>query len=86
MIESENTVQELKDQNRKIQGLEMESYGFYLACRNAADCNYLMIKAVCDSARPPKEDRYQAYCSFVVARFLQEFLLSEEQNSEGLLK
>ena len=86
VIESENMVQELKDQNRKIQGLEMESYGFYLACRNAADCNYLMIKAVCDSARPPKEDGYQAYCSFIVARFLQEFLLSEEQNSEGLLK
>lgn len=84
VIESEDTVTDLLDSNRKIEGLEMESYGFYLACRNSNRCNYVMVKAVCDAARPPKEDRYQEYCSFLSARFLQQFLLFELNSSAGL--
>lgn len=75
VIESSDIIDDLRFQNRKLEGLEMESYGFYLACRNAhPGVEYAMIKAVCDTGRPPKEDRYQAYASFLGACFTIEFI------------
>ncbi len=75
VIESSDFVNDLRFQNRKLEGLEMESYGFYLACRNAfPGVEYAMIKAVCDTGRPPKEDRYQAYASYLSASFAIEFI------------
>lgn len=75
VIESSDIIENLQFQNRKLEGLEMESYGFYLACRNThPGVEYAMIKAVCDKGRPPKEDRYQTYSSFLGACFSIEFI------------
>ncbi len=75
VIESSAIIENLQFQNRKLEGLEMESYGFYLACRNAhPGVEYAMVKAVCDTGRPPKEDRYQAYASFLGSCFTIEFI------------
>ncbi len=75
VIESSDIIENLQFQNRKLEGLEMESYGFYLACRNShPGVEYAMVKAVCDTGRPPKEDRYQAYASFLGACFTIEFI------------
>ena len=59
----------------------MESYGFYLAGRYASypRPEFIMIKGICDNARPPKSDEYQKYAAFLSANFALEFVLAECQ-------
>lgn len=87
VVESRQIVGELEFQNRKLEGLEMESYGFYVACRNAyPGLEYAMIKAVCDTGRPPKEDKYQAYASFLSAKFGYEFVMYLIESNSNILR
>lgn len=61
VIESGNIVDGLMYQNRKLEGQEMESYGFYLACRHGhRSLEYAMIKSVCDRGRPPRRTPRQS--------------------------
>lgn len=85
VIESSDIIDGLSFQNRKLEGLEMESYGFYLACRHAhRSLEYVMIKGVCDRGRPPKEDRYQKYSAYLSAAIAIDFLTSELSLDSGL--
>ncbi|GAA5508445.1 hypothetical protein [Novipirellula caenicola] len=86
VIESEQIVGDLQFQNRKLEGLEMESYGFYVACRNAyPGLEYAMIKAVCDTGRPPKRDEFQSYASFLSAEYAIAFLRDLVERDSNLL-
>jgi len=85
VIESSGIIEGLMFQNRKLEGLEMESYGFYLACRHAhRSLEFAMIKGVCDRGKPPKEDRYQAYSAYLSAAFAVAFLRHELTVENGL--
>ncbi|MCL4207655.1 MAG: hypothetical protein KJ000_34665 [Pirellulaceae bacterium] len=86
VIENGAIVRNLKFRDRKLVGLEMESYGFYFAAeRNAWGSEYLMIKGVCDRATPPKIDKHQKYAAFLSARMIHEFLIVESQIRGGIL-
>lgn len=79
VVENKAMVADLKFRDRKLIGLEMESYGFYHACRHSVQPKpeFIMIKGVCDKAKPPKVNKYQRYSAFLSARFAYELLLAE---------
>ena len=77
VIADERILREIRtSQNRSTIGLEMEAYGVYSAARMAAKPRPLFFsaKAVCDYGTMLKEDKYQAYASFVSAATILEFL------------
>jgi nucleoside phosphorylase/CheY-like chemotaxis protein len=86
VIENREIVESLKFRDRKLVALEMESYGFYLACGHSLlpKPEYIMIKGVCDKARPPKLDEFQKYAAFLSARFTHDFLVAESCMSGGI--
>lgn len=79
VIEHEGKIQEIKERNRKVIGVEMETYGVYLAARVAPEPRPLVfsVKSVCDFAKPPKTDEHQRYAAFTSARFIFDFFLEQ---------
>lgn len=78
VIQDESVVSRLIDpHNRKLIGLDMETYGVYYAALNCPSPKpkYFSIKSVCDFADKKKNDDYQSYASFVSANFFH-YLLS----------
>lgn len=70
-------VAEIKSQNRKVCGLEMEAYGVFAAVESCSQPRpaAIALKGVCDFADPHKDDktrRYAAYASASVMRLLLE--------------
>lgn len=61
---------------RKVLGVDMETYGAYYACENAFEPvpEFFSIKAVSDYANSQKNDGYQEYCAFLSANFLFELI------------
>lgn len=86
VVENRDIVEGLTFRDRKLVGLEMESYGFYLAARSAvdADTEFAMIKGVCDLASPPKQDGYQKYAAFLSAQCAISFVAAEAAVPGGL--
>lgn len=68
----------IKSHARKVTGLDMESYGVFLACECMNSiCKPLCIKSVCDFANSDKSDCYQKYAAYTSARFVKYFIESE---------
>lgn len=86
VVENKQIVCDLKFRDRKLVGLEMESYGFYLGVSKAAagNCQSIMIKGVCDTASPPKTDEFQKYAAFLSAQFVDGFLRVEMDVPGGI--
>jgi nucleoside phosphorylase len=79
VIQSSDFIDLLKAQNRKVIGLEMETYGVFFAANN---CNEpkphaFSIKSICDFADETKNDDYQAYAAFTSANYLYLFIKNE---------
>jgi nucleoside phosphorylase/CheY-like chemotaxis protein len=70
------TAARLKDQNRKLIGIEMETYGLYLAAMEAPEPRptAFSMKSVVDFADEHKDDRYRAYSLFTSAQALRVFV------------
>lgn len=58
-------------QNRKLLGIDMETYGVYFAAKNTTKktVEAISIKAVSDFANSDKNDDYQQYCSYISTSF-----------------
>jgi nucleoside phosphorylase/CheY-like chemotaxis protein len=69
------TQKAIKEQHRKLLGVDMEMYGVYSAARDTAPPRPLTfgVKAVSDYADVVKNDKYQGYAAFVSARILCAF-------------
>lgn len=78
VVEDEEVIRSIMRLNRKVVGVEMETYGVYLACRTAAEPKpkCFAAKSVCDFGKPPKTDEYQRYAAYTSARFTYEFALA----------
>ena len=61
--------------NRRVIGLEMETYGVYAAANSCTEPRpvVISIKSVCDFADHDKNDRCQPYAAFTSAQFLYRF-------------
>jgi len=66
-------LKEIKEQHRKLLGVEMELYGVYVAARDCSPPNPIAfgIKSVSDYADDTKDDDYQPYASHAVRELLR---------------
>ncbi|NWB21034.1 hypothetical protein HX824_10520 [Pseudomonas sp. D4002] len=70
------TIEEIKDQQRDLLGVEMEIYGLYAAAFSTSGVQpkTFAIKGVCDFADPDKRDEAQSYAAFASAKVLERFI------------
>lgn len=66
----------VKEQHRKLVGLDMELYGLYSASRDCDSPRPLTfgLKAVCDLADHLKNDKFQKYAAYLSAETLRRFV------------
>ncbi|MBY5571472.1 response regulator receiver protein [Rhizobium leguminosarum] len=70
VIASEKRLDAVKQQHRKIQGIDMEIYGFHRAAELSVNkTNVFSCKVVVDKANESKDDELHEYGSFVSAQF-----------------
>jgi nucleoside phosphorylase len=77
VIENIRKVQEVIDQQRKLIGIDMETYAvFYSAAYSTDPKPYAMsVKSICDYGDINKDDRYQQYAAFTSSNFIYNFAL-----------
>lgn len=63
----------VKDDNRKLKGLDMEGYGLYLA-GHMLNKTCVLIKGIADFGGKDKNDKYHKVCSYASAWFVQLFI------------
>lgn len=75
VVENAELVKEIRSHNRKLIGVEMETYGVFVAARVASEPRPLVlsVKSVSDTADHTKSDSHQEYAAFTSARFLGAF-------------
>lgn len=69
VIGDSNVLESIKSLNEGVGGVDMESFGFYVACQHSMTVrpNFICIKAVADDCGPEKDDRLHVGCSFASA-------------------
>jgi nucleoside phosphorylase len=65
----------IKDQHRKVVGVEMEAYAIFVAAREARVLppNVIVFKSVADFADTEKRDDHQGYAAYTSAQALKHF-------------
>lgn len=63
----------LSDDNRNLQGLDMEGYGLYLA-GHMLNKNCVLVKGIADFGDRQKDDKYHKVCSFASAYFVAQYI------------
>ncbi|SFI61514.1 Nucleoside phosphorylase [Bradyrhizobium sp. Gha] len=65
-------IQQIKEQQRDLLGVEMEVYGLYAAAHSSSSPQpqAFALKAVCDFADPDKNDKAQRFAAFTSANVL----------------
>jgi nucleoside phosphorylase len=78
VVQHEETVKEILDKNRKLVGLEMETYAVFYAAEYSDAPRPLpfSIKSACDFANKKKNDKFQDYAAHTSAQFLYYFATS----------
>ncbi|QAT85977.1 hypothetical protein EJ065_4426 [Corallococcus coralloides] len=79
VLENKPIIADILSHNRKVIGVEMETYGLFSAARICREPRpvALSIKSICDFGDSEKDDRYQDYAAFTSAQFLYEFALAQ---------
>jgi nucleoside phosphorylase len=78
------TIEEIRRQHRQLLGVEMETYGLYVAAEEAPSPKpqYFSIKSVVDFGDGEKDDKFQKYAAFTSTRalkyFTEMYLLDDE--------
>lgn len=79
VISSLSTLNDIKSQQRKLLGIEMETYGVYYAAEHSPEpkTKAISIKSVTDYGDGAKNDKYQRYAAYTSASFIYHFIMSE---------
>jgi nucleoside phosphorylase len=79
VLENRPLINEIKRRNRKLIGVEMETFGVFTAARlSSAPKPYAFsMKSICDFGDYRKADDWQSYAAFTSAQYLYEFALAE---------
>jgi len=79
VLENRPLIETIKSHDRKLIGIEMETYGVFLAARICPSPRpkAMSIKSICDLGDTKKDDDWQRYAAYTSANFLYEFALSE---------
>lgn len=78
VLEDPAMIERIRGQHRKVIGVEMETYGVFVAgrvCREPRP-KIMSIKSVCDRGTPEKNDDHQRYAAYTSASFITEFARS----------
>lgn len=77
VIQNEGIVRGLREHNRKLIGIDMETYGIFYAAENCPQPRPtpISMKAICDFADVHKTDNFQNYAAFVSARYFYRYAL-----------
>lgn len=76
VLADRQAVEDIVKQNRKVLGIEMETFGLYTAAYNAKypSPKVFALKSVCDFANSKKDDDFQSYAAFTSAKTLKELV------------
>lgn len=77
VVADEKKVNEIKKNNRKLIGIDMETFGVYYAARNFRkefQTKVVSIKSISDFADQRKNDKYRKYAAFTSAYFTFELI------------
>jgi nucleoside phosphorylase len=79
VIENSAVIEQLKLEDRKLLGLEMEAYGMYYSAYNCSNPKptAIALKGISDFANTSKNDFFQAYASYTSAMVMYEFIMTE---------
>lgn len=79
VIQNQEELLNLKDSQRKLIGLEMETFGVFYSAFNGFNPKPkpLSLKVVCDFGDKDKSDDYQKFAAYVSAKFMYEFVMNE---------
>ncbi|WP_315110573.1 hypothetical protein [Clostridium intestinale] len=68
----------IEPHNRKVKGLDMESYGIVFASNNSYKLSptTFILKSICDFGDGEKNDNYQDYAAYTSAQFLKYLCLT----------
>lgn len=80
VIENNKVIDEIKGHNRKLIGIDMETYGVFYAATNCSKprpISVISLKSISDYADPDKNDNFQKYASYTSANFLYNFALEK---------
>lgn len=79
VVENAEVLEAIKKVNRKLIGIEMETFGVFQAARLCTEPQPkpFSAKAVCDFGKPPKKDDHQRYAAYTSAHFIYEFALDQ---------
>ncbi len=74
VVSDETFMEQLvKDDNRKLKGLDMEGYGLYLA-GHMLNKTCVLIKGIADFGGVDKDDKFHKVCSYASAWFVHHFI------------
>lgn len=79
VIADESIIKEILEKERKLLGIDMEIYGFYLSAYKAFKPKpaYIAVKSVSDFADEYKNDDVQDYCSYITAQVIENLIKSK---------
>ena len=78
VVQNKTIVEDLKDRNRKLIGIDMETYGVFYAAENCPQPRPtpISMKAICDFANAQKTDDFQHYAAYTSARYFHRYALN----------
>jgi nucleoside phosphorylase len=79
VISSESTLNNIKGHQRKLLGVEMETFGVYYAASHSPEPSTKAIsaKSVSDYGDGTKNDKFQKYAAYTSAQFIYNFIIEE---------
>lgn len=79
VLQSSQSIQEVRAQHKNLVGIEMESYAVFCAAEYSSEPRpqVLSLKSVCDFGDDQKNDDFHEYAIFTSSEFLRWLLLSD---------
>ncbi|MCB2357047.1 response regulator [Clostridium estertheticum] len=79
VVQSEKKISEIKQQSRKLIGIDMEAYGVMFAAKHCTDPKptAYVIKSIQDFADQDKNDNFREYAAYTSASYVYHFALNE---------
>lgn len=76
VIENKEKIDQIRTQDRKLIGFDMEAYGVFAATRITTEPRpkCMVVKSICDFGTLPKTDEWQRYAAFTSANFVHSFI------------
>lgn len=82
VVADERKIASIRRKNRKLIGIDMETFGVYYAAKSFANNNFTLaisIKAISDFADQRKSDKYRNFAAHTSANFIYQLILNKLQ-------